>query len=243
MRIAMWSGPRNLSTALMYAFGARADCAVVDEPFYACFLARTGLAHPMRDDILASQPTDPDAVVAALTGPVPEGKPYFYQKHMCHHMVDGVPHDWISDMRNVFLIRHPARVIASYAARHETPRIEDTGVVRQLEMIEALSATGDRPLIIDSADIRAAPEPMLRALCTALGLPWDGAMLHWPAGGHRADGVWAAHWYGAVHRSTGFAGPEGALPVLEGAQAALLDRALPFYETLKERALKPPGGG
>lgn len=243
MRIAMWSGPRNLSTALMYAFAARTDCAVMDEPFYAAFLRRTGAPHPMREAILAAHTADVSEVSARLIGPIPEGKTHYYQKHMCHHMVEGIPRNWMAQVTHVFLIRHPARVIASYAAKHDTPSMDEIGLVLQAQMFDDLSATGPPLLVIDSADIRAAPERLLRALCDALGLPWDPGMLSWPAGGHPADGVWAAHWYGAVHRSTGFAGPEGPLPQLVGAQADLMDRALPHYARLRDAALKPTDAG
>lgn len=235
MRIAMWSGPRNLSTAMMYAFGNRADCAVVDEPFYAVYLTRTGLTHPMRAEILAAQPDDPETVIQALTGPIPGNKPHFYQKHMCHHMIDSVPRDWIGGMRNVFLIRHPARVVASYSEKHDERTLEALGFVQQAEIFDTVA--GDNPIVIDSHDIRADPEGMLRRLCTALDLDWDPAMLHWPAGGHPSDGVWAPHWYGAVHRSTGFAGAEGALPDLTGEAAALAEAAMPYYRRLEAAKL------
>ena len=229
MRIAMWSGPRNLSTAMMYAFGNRADFHVVDEPFYAAYLARTGLGHPMRDAILAAQPADPAQVVAALTGPIPGGRRHAYHKHMTQHMIPGIPRDWMRDMVNVFLIRHPARVVASFGAKYENPTLEDIGFVQQAALFDQVIAEGGRATVIDSADIRADPEAMLRRLCESIGLEWDPAMLHWPAGGHPADGVWAAHWYGAVHRSTGFAGPEGPLPELTGPLAELSAAALPSF--------------
>ncbi|MDR9392793.1 MAG: HAD family hydrolase [Roseovarius sp.] len=234
MRIAMWSGPRNLSTAMMYSFGARADCAVVDEPFYASYLARTGLGHPMRDMILAAQPTDPEKVISALLGPVPAGKPHFYQKHMSQHMIAGIRRDWITEMRNVFLIRHPARVAASFSAKYDNPALSDIGFVQQAELYDQVNAAGGDPIVIDSGDIRRSPETMLKRLCQALGLDWDPAMLSWPAGGHAADGVWAAHWYGAVHRSTGFAPAEGDLPRLDECGARLARAAMPHYERLAD---------
>lgn len=232
MRIAMWSGPRNLSTAMMYSFGARADMAVVDEPFYAAYLAATGLKHPMREQILASQPTDPGSVVASLLGPVPGGKPHFYQKHMCQHMVPGMPRGWMAEVTNVFLIRHPARVIESFAKKFGNPTLGDIGFSQQTALYDHAKHLGQTPLVIDSADIRRDPEGMLRALCDGLRLDWDPAMLSWPAGGHPDDGVWAAHWYAAVHRSTTFAGAEGDLPELTGAEADLLEAAMPHYEAL-----------
>ena len=140
MRIAMWSGPRNLSTAMMYSFGARSDFAVVDEPFYAAYLTLTGLQHPMRDEIIASQPIDPKAVVDQLLGSIPAQKPHFYQKHMAQHMIDGVPRDWVAQMTNVFLIRHPARVAASFSAKYDNPTLADIGFAQQLELYEQLFA-------------------------------------------------------------------------------------------------------
>lgn len=232
MRIAMWSGPRNLSTAMMYSFGNRGDTAVIDEPFYACYLARTGLDHPMRDAVLAAQPDNPETVKNVLLGPVPGGREHFYQKHMTHHMIAGVPRDWMGSVRNVFLIRHPARVIASYAEKHDELTLEAIGYVQQAELFDAVAAAGGNPLVIDSHDIRDDPEKMLRQLCSALGLPWDAAMLNWPEGGHPNDGAWAPHWYNAVHRSTGFAGAEGPLPDLPQKMAELASEALPYYERL-----------
>ena len=237
MRIAMWSGPRNLSTAMMYSFGNRADCAVVDEPFYAAYLADTGLDHPMRDEILCSQPQDPTVVADQLVTEKPEGKPVYYQKHMTQHMLPSVPRSWMKDCVNVFLLRHPARVVASYAAKRENPAMMDIGFVQQAELYDNICGTGQTPVVVDSHDIRQDPEGMLRKLCDAIGLEYDPAMLHWEKGGHRSDGVWASHWYGAVHGSTGFAGPEGELPKLDGQLAELVEQVLPSYHAMSERKL------
>lgn len=232
MRIAMWSGPRNLSTAMMYAFAARGDCAVVDEPFYAAYLDKTGLDHPMRAEILASQPTNPNEVVAQISGSIRGNFPHFYQKHMTQHMIEGVPRDWIGDVVNVFLIRHPARVIASYAAKREDPTLEDIGFPQQLELYEQFGG-----VVVDSYDIRQSPRGMLQLLCDAIGLEFSEKMLSWPKGGHPDDGVWAAHWYGAVHNSTGFAPPEAELPMIEEDQREIFCAALDIYDTLKTKAI------
>jgi len=242
MRVAMWSGPRNLSTAMMYAFGQRADFAVWDEPFYAAYLAATGLDHPMRAEIIAAGEPDPARVAARCLGPVPWGRPHLYMKHMTHHMVAGIPLDWARDCTNVFLIRHPARVVASYARKREGPTLEDIGFAQQARLFDTVADwLGRPPPVIDSADIRADPAAALSALCAALGLPFDSAMLSWPAGGRPEDGAWAPHWYGAVHRSTGFEEPEGPLPALEGDYARLAEAALPFYERLAAHRLTPGG--
>lgn len=233
MRIAMWSGPRNLSTAMMYSFGARSDFAVWDEPFYAAYLAATGIDHPMREEILAAGETDPEKVAARCMGPIPGGKPHFYMKHMPHHMVPGFPLDWAKDCVNVHLLRHPARVVASYAAKRDAPTLDDIGFRQQAELFDRIGG-----VVIDSSDIRADPPRMLARLCATIGLAYDPAMLSWPEGGHPDDGPWAPHWYGAVHRSTGFAGPEGALPELEGAYAELAAAAIPYYRKLADLALR-----
>jgi hypothetical protein len=229
----MWSGPRNLSTAMMYSFGARADCAVVDEPFYGPYLRRTGFDHPMRSQIIAARPESAKEVAASLTGPIPGEKPHFYQKHMTQHMIPGMPRDWMAEVKNVFLIRHPARVIASFGAKWEGFGLEDIGFTQQTELFEHVQALGQTPIVADSADIRRDPEGMLRKLCDAIGLEFDPAMLSWPRGGHPDDGVWAAHWYGAVHDSTGFAPAEGEVPVLSGGLAEILDEAMPHYRQLE----------
>ncbi|WP_179381227.1 sulfotransferase-like domain-containing protein [Jannaschia marina] len=228
MKIVAWSGPRNLSTAMMYAFGNRADVEVMDEPFYAAYLARTGLDHPMRDAILASQPTDPADVARRCAAPPMR---HGYQKHMAHHMVDGMPLDWAEGAVHLHLIRHPARVIASYGAKRDEITEADIAFAAQATLYDRFGG-----LVVDTADLRQDPAAMLRRICAEIGLPFDAAMLEWPAGGHPADGVWAAHWYGAVHRSTGFAGPEGPMPPVT--RGDLLRAALTFYEAMRARALQ-----
>lgn len=237
-RIAMWSGPRNLSTAMMRSFGNRADCAVLDEPFYAAYLAATGLDHPMRDAVIAAGQTDPAAVVETCLGPAPAGATLFYQKQMCHHMLPGFDRAWIDRLSNVFLIRAPERVAASYAAKRESADLRDIGFVEQKQLFEQVAdRLGRAPPVLDAARIRAEPEAQLRALCAALAIPFDPAMLSWPAGPRPSDGVWAAHWYDGVNRSTGFAPPETDPPVLDAAAARLAEAARPYYEALAPHAL------
>jgi hypothetical protein len=233
--IAMWSGPRNLSTAMMYSFAARGDCAVWDEPFYAAYLALTGLDHPMLAEILAAGDVDPARVAAACTAPTPAKHSLFYQKHMTHHMVPGVPRDWMAACTNVFLIRHPARVVASYAQKREAPTLADLGFTQQAELFDAeADRLGHAPVVIDSADIRADPQLALSRLCAALGIPFTERMLHWSPGPKPYDGAWAPHWYNAVHRSTAFDAPEGSLTKIEAEALELVEMAMSYYNKLAD---------
>jgi hypothetical protein len=237
MNIAMWSGPRNLSTAMMYAFAQRADCTVVDEPFYAAYLTASGLTHPMQDAILAAQNSDPVGVAAdcAAVGP----RSLFYQKHMTHHMLPGFPRGFLAACINVFLIRHPARVIASYAAKRENPTLTDLGFLQQADLFDQVAdGLGQAPIVIDSADVRANPKQSLTRLCAALNIPFDPAMLGWTPGPKPYDGVWALHWYGAIHRSTGFDSAEAALPALPSDLQHLCDAALPIFDRLARHRLQ-----
>ena len=208
LRIAMWSGPRNISTAMMRAWENRPDTAVIDEPFYAHYLKATGIDHPGREEIIAAYQTDWRKVVDQLTGPVPGGKPVYYQKHMTHHMLPGMDEDWLDGLANVFLIREPRAVIASYVKKRAAATFEDIGLARQWTLFEALRLrTGTPPPVVDAADILANPEGVLGRLCHVLGLDFDPRMTGWPAGPRPTDGVWAKYWYHAVERSTGFRAP------------------------------------
>jgi len=201
IRLACWSGPRNISTAMMRAWENRDDCEVVDEPLYAWYLDHTGLDHPARELVIAAGESDWRAVVAALTGPWPGGPKVQYQKHMAQHLVPDLPRDWIGRLRNVLLIRDPAEVVSSYLRSRATATPDDIGVLQQLELYEQLGA--EVP-VIDAADFLREPEAYLRWLCAYAGVPFTDEMLAWPPGPRDSDGVWAPYWYDAVLRSTGF---------------------------------------
>ena len=234
MKIAMWSGPRNLSTAMMYAFAARGDCAVWDEPFYAAYLRATGLDHPMKDAVIVAGEADPVRVGAACLAEIPQKQSLFYQKHMTLHMIPEFDRGFMRGLTNVFLIRHPARVVASYSKKRESPTLADIGFVQQAELFDQVADwLGHAPLVIDSADIRVDPPKALGRLCAALGIPFTEKMLRWPAGPKPFDGIWAPHWYNAVHVSTGFDAPEGPLPQLPAAYQRLADEAIVHYERLR----------
>ena len=239
IRIAMWSGPRNLSTAMMRSFGNRTDCAVTDEPFYAVHLEETGIPHPMREEVLAAMERDPARIAQALAGRVPGDKPIWYQKHMVHHMTSA-PRDWFPACRHAILLRHPARVIASYAKEYEALTAEDVGFPALASVRDSIvDLTGQEPPIVEAEDIRSAPEPLLRSLCEALGISFDPAMLRWPPGKRESDGVWAPVWYASVERSTGFAAPDPDLPPVSEAYRAVYDEVLPIYEAFRARKLGP----
>jgi len=235
-RIAMWSGPRNLSTAMMRSFGARGDCACVDEPFYAHYLVQTGLPHPMREQVIASQPVDWRDVLPDLT--TGGTAPLQYQKHMVQHMLPDMELGWTGQVTNVFLIREPERVVASFAQKRGLPDPSELGFDRQWQMFLQMAERGPAPVVIDSADIRRHPDRALRALCAAIDIEYTPAMLSWTKGPHPEDGVWGAVWYDAVNASTGFGGPERDLPVLTGELAGLADALRPPYRAIAAYRLR-----
>jgi hypothetical protein len=242
-RVAMWSGPRNLSTALLYSFGNRADCVVWDEPFYAFSLRRAGNAHPLRDEILATYDDDHDRVAARCLGPAPGGARVFYQKHMTHHMRAGHDRSWIAGLSNAFLIRDPARVLASYKNKWDAVTLEAIGCVQAVELFDvAADALGAAPPVLDADDLLARPERALTRLCDALAIPFDRAMLSWPAGPKPFDGVWAKHWYDAVWRSTGFATPSPHPGPLPDPLRRIADEAAPYYQRLAAHRLRTDEG-
>jgi hypothetical protein len=241
IRIAMWSGPRNISTAMMRAFENRPDTAVVDEPFYGVYLAATGAEHPMRAEVLASQPTDWREVAAALTGPVPMGRRVFYQKHMTHHMLPVVGRDWTARMRNAFLIRAPEDVLLSYTEVRGAATLDDIGVLQQLELFEReAERLGRAPPVVDSHDVLQDPRGVLGALCAALGIAFSERMLSWPPGRRASDGVWAPAWYASVERSTGFSPPRARARFedLPDELKRVAEAARPAYEKLMGHRLQ-----
>lgn len=232
IRIAMWSGPRNISTAMMRAWSSRADCRVMDEPFYAAYLATTGIDHPMRDAVIASQPTEWPVVAEECA--TASGAPIVFQKHMCQHMIPGAPLGWMADCRHAFLIRPPEEVALSYAARRGEVVEEDLGFRRQAELFDhACQISGEAPPVVAAADVLADPGRTLAALTRALGVSWDPAMLSWPRGPHQDDGVWGAHWYRSVNASTGFAPPERhAYQEPPSRLLRVIEACRPFYDRM-----------
>jgi hypothetical protein len=206
IRIAMWSGPRNISTAMMRAWGNRPDTVVVDEPFYAFYLKKTGTDHPGASEVISGGETDWRTIVANLIGPIPNGRRIFYQKQMTHHLLPEVSRGWLREVTNCFLIRDPAEVITSYIKKNREPTVEDVGFVQQAEIFDFVHRqTGWLPPVIDANDVLRDPTRMLQLLCDAIGVEFSDVMLSWPSGRRETDGVWAKYWYAEVERSTSFA--------------------------------------
>ncbi|HEX7374840.1 MAG TPA: hypothetical protein VF277_07690 [Steroidobacteraceae bacterium] len=241
LRLAMWSGPRNVSTACMRSWGNREDTLVVDEPFYAHYLQATGIDHPGRDEVIASQPTDWRVVAQALHGPLPPDVAIHYQKQMAHHLLPDMGRDWLDGLTHAFLIRDPQPMIASLGEKLAEFELEATGLPQQVEIFEhVMKREGRVPPVIDSADLLARPGPMLCAFCAALGVPFSERMLWWPAGRRDTDGVWAKYWYDRVEQSTGFESPppEGRAATLSPRAAAIAAQCQPLYEKLRAHRLR-----
>jgi len=233
VRIAMWSGPRNVSTALMRSFGSRPDTHVCDEPFYAHWLQCTGTEHPGREEVCRRHETDWRAVVATLTGPLPAGKTVSYQKHMAHHLLPDIGRQWLTSMRHAFLVREPRAMLASLAEVVPRPTLFDTGLPQQVELFEQLAARDGRPPpVVDSRDLLADPAAVLGQLCAQLGIAYDARMLAWEPGPRATDGCWAPHWYAAVEASTGFQAPSRMSKRLPSSLAPLAEACEQLYARL-----------
>ena len=239
VRIAMWSGPRNISTAMMRAWGNRPDTFVCDEPFYAYYLRETRLDHPGAEEVIAHGEIDWRKVAAQLIGPVPGGKRIYYQKQMTHHLLPEMDRTWLGSVTNCFLIRDPAEVIISYIKKNNDPTMEDIGFVQQAEIFDWVSAqSSSAPPVIDAHDVLENPERILRLLCEAVGVEFTEAMLSWPPGLRETDGIWAKHWYGEVANSTGFQKrPDRTHPPVPPHLSDVYDRSREYYDRLYEHRL------
>ena len=235
-RIFMWSGPRNISTALMYSFAQRDDTRVVDEPLYAHYLSVTGAPHPGRAEVLADQDNNGDRVLQRLLND-PLGRSVLFAKQMAHHLV-GIDLGTLDPARNVLLIRDPREMLPSLAEVLGTVRLEDTGLTTQVELVRHLENKGQKPFCIDSRELLLAPEAIIRKICERLDLPCDPAMLSWPAGPRPEDGVWARYWYSGVHRSSGFQPWQPSKRDIPATLEPLLDECCPLYDFLYERAIR-----
>ena len=239
VRVAMWSGPRNISTAMMRAWENRGDTAVWDEPFYAYYLNATGIDHPVDSEVIAAGETDWRRVVVRLLGDVADERTVFFQKHMTHHLLPAIDRGWMDAVVNCFLIRNPREVLASYARMRSTVTLEDVGVLQQAAIFDFVKARrGDAPIVLDARDVLEDPRGVLSALCARIGVEFSSRMLSWPPGARESDGVWAKHWYHSVHRSSGFQPyvPKGR--TLPQHLEPLALECEPHYRRLREQRLR-----
>ncbi len=233
VRVAMWSGPRNISTALMRSWENREDTTVSDEPFYGAYLKETGLDHPGRDEIVEVMESDWENVVKFITGPIPDSKTIWYQKQMAHHMLADWSLDWLEKVTNCFLIRDPKEVILSYSKKFEIRSLDLLGYRRQAEIFDLVKEiTGEIPIVLDAKDVLSNPEGILKKMCNKLRIPFSGRMLSWLKGKRDSDGVWGKYWYQSVENSTGF---KPYMPNDEPLLAELIsayNQCKPLYERL-----------
>jgi hypothetical protein len=234
--INMWAAPRNISTAMMYAWNQRSDTTVLDEPMYGHFLQITGLDHPMRAEVLATMPTDEQEVLS-LMFPNNCDTPLLFIKNMAHHM-QGMDPGFISDMDNFILTRDPLQMIPSLRkGLGRVPSVADTGYEDQVDILEQILSSGGAPIVVDSAAVLNDPRTTLATLCDALGVPFDEAMLSWPVGAKDVDGVWGSHWYTRLHATTGFESPSSQPATLTEELGETYAMCKPLYERLAQYAV------
>lgn len=234
MRINLISNPRNVSTALMYSFAQRADMSVIDEPFYGYYLSNHEVSHPGQEEILTTMPTSLEGVFNSLDNA--HRKEHLFIKGMAHHL-DMVATDHLRGMTHIIFIREPKQMIASFAKVMPDPTMKDIGLADQLRLLKSLEEFGEPTVVLDSGQLLADPAQMLSRLCERIGLRMDAAMLRWKSGGIAEDGVWAPHWYGNVHQTTGFAVQSTSSRPFPEHCRDLLDQAMPIYRQLMMKAL------
>jgi hypothetical protein len=239
--IAMWSGPRNISTAMMRAWGNRPDTAVCDEPLYAYYLLATGHTdHPGYEETVRTHETEWRKVVRGLTGPIPGGKRIYYQKHMAHHVLPGMDMGWIDQLSNCFLIREPRETLLSLLEFLPAPKLEETGLPQQVKLFERIAdVNGDAPPVVDSKDMLLNPARTLALLCSRLGVPFLKEMLSWPAGPRETDGAWAPYWYAKVYETTTFAPYKRRRGEIPDHMHRVLDECDALYQRLYQHRIGP----
>jgi len=235
MRIAMWSGPRNISTAMMRSWENRKDTTVVDEPLYGPYLYKTGKKHPMYAAIIADQGAEYDPIIKRIThAELNNGSNIYYQKLMCHHIIEDMDITWVKHFKNAFLIRDPKYVLASYLKKHNTPTAYDLGYPQQLKIFNYIKdKCGYIPVVMESKDILVNPKKMIQLLCEKLSVEFDNKMLSWPKGYRESDGVWAPQWYNRVIDSTGFSPYKTKEINLNSKLQKIVDDCMPYYLELQ----------
>jgi len=238
LRIAAWSGPRNISTAMMRSWENRPDTTVYDEPFYAHYLRKTELNHPGKQQVLAHHENDWEKVVETLTAECET--PIHYQKHMSHHLLSHISRDWVAEVTNIFLIRNPREMLTSLIKQIPNPTIEDTGLPQQLKLFESVKAFNKNPIVLDAKDVLLRPKEMLSKLCKELNIPFYNEMIKWPAGKRKTDGIWAKDWYKNVESSTGFEPWKPKKEVVPASLETMCLKCLDVYKQLSKHKMTLP---
>ena len=237
-RLAMWSGPRNISTAMMYSFENRGDCCAIDEPFYAHYLEQTGVDHPGAEKVIEAYESDYQKVAQTLSGEIPGEAAIWYQKHMCHHITPGMNLDWLESLSNCFLIRNPREVLLSLSKITHEVSLWSTGLPQQVMLLENASQHDSNPPILDSRDVLEDPRGMLDMLCQELKIPFSESMLSWEAGPRECDGVWGEYWYESVWSSSGFSRFRPRTGELAPSVESILEQAMPLYQELHSKRMR-----
>jgi hypothetical protein len=239
VKIALWSGPRNISTALMYSFANRSDTAVVDEPLFAYFLKQTGVWRPSREEVLATMETDPEKIINSLLEPSTD-MPVYFMKHMANQLID-LNLDFLDRFKNVILIRDPKDVLLSYSKQIEEPTLLDTAYKIQADLVDHFDKVGTPFVVLNARNVLLNPEGQIRILCDKLNIDFQSSMLNWDAGPREEDGIWAKYWYDSVHESTGFGSYREKDEDLPSSLTPLYEECMEYYGKLERLQLKDNG--
>ena len=234
MIVACWSGPRNISTALMRSWSSRSDTFVTDEPFYAYYLSETKLKHPMHTEIINKYSTDYVKIVNYLNSKTPDGKKIWYQKHMAHHILNLNDIEWITNFENCILLRHPKEVISSYSNKNKLNSFEELGYRQQYEIIKLLKKKNKSFIIIDSSELLQNPAKVLGAWCKKINIKYEQSMLNWKKGNHINDGIWWKSWYDNVIKTTGFQKYKKKDINIESEYDSIYNESMKYYTYIKE---------
>ncbi len=238
MRIACWSGPRNISTALMRSWSSRESTFVSDEPFYAYYLKEKAVKHPMHKEIIEYYPNQYEDIVMSLTSKIPENKEHWYQKHMAHHLIDFENISWIQEFENCILIRHPKDVISSYIKKNNLTHIDELGYSQQYKLIEYLKKNNQKIIVIDSSILLQNPKRILSQWCKNLNIDFSIKMLRWKRGLYSTDGIWGVHWYNNVINTNQFVSFKKKGNNIVSEHQSIYDQALVYYNEMYDMAIK-----
>ena len=237
IKIACWSGPRNISTALMRSWSSRSDTKVIDEPFYAYYLKETGLKHPLADKIIQSYPASFNEILENISSKALDQKPIFYQKHMAHHLVNIKNFNFVDRFENCILIRNPKRVIASYTLKNNLINAKELGYHQQNEIISYLIQQKRKVIVIDAQSLLQDPKKILKKWCDKINLSFDVKMLKWKKGIYSTDGLWANYWYNSVANTTSFDKKISQNPIIDKKYIEIYDECMFLYDKMLKMSI------